>query len=93
MGKIVVKIDFQHLPELTTQINGRPIALNAPFVKTYEATAGRPARKVDVPLATQEQLLLLYKQGNPVLEEEEDEVRAEKFNVANAIASKEVKAN
>lgn len=70
---VVVKEEFAHIPQLTTQLNGRPLALNAAFKKTYPATAGKPERVVDVPLATQDQLRKLLSEGSPVLEEIEVE--------------------
>jgi len=64
-----VKSEFQNVTELTTTVNGRRVALNGAYQKTTEAQPNRPAQVISVPAATQADLELLFKQGNPCIEE------------------------
>lgn len=50
-------------------MNGRRVALNGAYQKTTEAQPNRPAQVISVPAATQADLELLFKQGNPCIEE------------------------
>ena len=73
-----VKEEFQHIVQLSTQINNVSVALIAPFEHTIPAHAGRPPRKVNVRLATQSDLEKLFKEGNPVIEEYQADAKTEK---------------
>lgn len=64
-----VKSEFQHVTELTTSVNGRRVALNGAYQKTTEAQPNRPAQVISVPAATQADLELLFKEGNPCVEQ------------------------
>jgi hypothetical protein len=46
--------------------------LNGAYTKTIEATQGRPAATVSVPAATPADLAILFKEGNPCIEEVHD---------------------
>ena len=64
---------FMH-PHLSTQIDGMPISLNGkPGVHKRPETKEGPAQETVMPAATQAQLELLFKQGNPLIEKYEEE--------------------
>lgn len=67
-----VKEEYQHIPQLSTQLNSVSLALIAPFEHTIPARAGRPARKVTVRLATQDEFKKMFESGSPVIEEYTD---------------------
>ena len=71
MATYRVKSEFSHIPELVDLVNGRRVALNGAYTKTIPADAGRPERTVSVPAATQADLAVLFKNGNPCVEEGE----------------------
>lgn len=73
-----VKEEYLHIPQLSTQLNNVPLALVSPFEHTVPAFAGRPARKINVRLATQADLEKLFKEGNPVIEEYQADAKTEK---------------
>ena len=68
-----VKRQFQGIPELTTRLDGKNIALNAGFTKVIPASAGGPEKRIEIPLATQAQLRKLFESGNPCVELVADE--------------------
>ena len=78
-----VKEEYQHIPQLATQINNVSVALNSPYQHKIPAHAGRPERIVQVRLATQDELKKLFEAGSPVIEEYTD-TKQEKAGTATA---------
>lgn len=68
-----VKKAFQHLPELTTVIDGKRVALNQSYVHTTTATAEHPPKTISVPLATQAQMKEIFERGDPCIEQYHEE--------------------
>lgn len=61
-------------PKLNTQIKGVPVSLcDEDLVVERPGTGGRPPLRLTAKKATQEQLKWLHNQGNPLIEEYEDE--------------------
>lgn len=57
-------------PQLFTQVNGKRVTLHGKEEKVeLPATKNKPKREVIVPMATQAELGILYKEGNPFIEE------------------------
>lgn len=57
-------------PQLFTQVNGKRVTLHGREEKVQvPATKTKPARETVVPMASQAELAILYKEGNPFIEE------------------------
>lgn len=57
-------------PQLFTQVNGKRVTLHGKEEKVQvPATKTKPAREIVVPMATQAELAILCKEGNPFIEE------------------------
>lgn len=67
-----VKKAFEQYPELTTVIDGKRVALNAPYVHTTKGTPTKPPETINVPLATQAQLKVIFERGDPCVEQYEE---------------------
>jgi len=74
---IKVKPEFAEMPELVTVVDGKRVGLNKSFTATVPETGKKPKHTVEVVQATQAQLLQLFKEGSPILEEVVSDAKAE----------------
>ena len=72
-----VKKAFQNMPQLNAVIDGRRVALNEAFTYTKRGTPTTPPKTVNVPLATQAQLKVLFDRGEPCVEQYQEVKAAE----------------
>lgn len=68
-----VKAAFANKPMLRAMVNGKLVGLNGSFAKESAGNAKQSPKTVTVPKATDAELKALFEQGNPCVEQYEEE--------------------
>jgi len=76
--KYRVKKQFAGNDEMVTTVGGKVVSLIKPHQRVTPASDNGPAKTISIPLATQQELAQLFKDGNPVIETYEESTDAEK---------------
>ena len=71
------------MPELTTVVDGKRVALNQSYTHTTKGTPTKPPETINVPLATQAQLKAIFERGDPCIEQYEEVKAPEPRNLVN----------
>jgi len=83
-----VKKAFKNLPELTTVVDGKRVALNQSYTHSTKGTPTKPPETITVPLATTAQLRAIFERGDPCVEQYEEAKMEEPRNLVNEYVPK-----